>query len=90
MDGISPPTEAGDELEVAALNPSERRKPLLKSPKAGPPFRLIGDADEKGDPPRSFELLRARRERPCHRAAEQRDEFAAFHCRYLPRFGPKG
>jgi hypothetical protein len=35
---------------------------------------------QHADPPHPLALLRARRERPRHRrAAEQRDELAAFH-----------
>jgi hypothetical protein len=42
-------------------------------------------ADESDD--RHRRLLRARRERPrCRRAAEQRDELAAFHQQFLPCF----
>src|SRR5262249_9208386 len=32
---------------------------------------------------RHLRLLRPRRERPCRRATEQRDEIAPFHCRCL-------
>jgi hypothetical protein len=34
---------------------------------------------QHADPPHPLALLRARRERPSSRAAEQRDELASFH-----------
>ena len=39
----------------------------------------LGKSYQDTDPPYPFALLRPRRERPCHSAAEQRDELAALH-----------
>src|SRR5262249_40827907 len=40
-----------------------------------------GAGQEDADPPHALALLRPRRERPRRRAAEQRNELAAFHLR---------
>src|SRR5262249_3366848 len=51
--------------------PYERRVASL-------PYWIVwGQGIEHTDPPHSLQLLRARRERPRRRAAEQRDELAA-------------
>src|SRR5262249_51351934 len=42
-------------------------------------FRRTRAQARESDGPQLSRLLRARRERPCRRAAEQRDERAAFH-----------
>ncbi|HKD92513.1 MAG TPA: hypothetical protein VKB56_11430 [Terriglobales bacterium] len=52
---------------------------LLERCEAGLHFRTIhGQRREHADAPHPVSLLRARRERPRSRAAEQRDEGAAF------------
>src|SRR5262245_56258928 len=68
------------DLHVAADRPAqllqtlqERRAARLRH---GIARRL---AHEHADPPHALALLRARRERPHRRAAEQRDETAALH-----------
>src|SRR5215510_14616423 len=44
-------------------------------------FRIVRrHGHEHADAPHALALLRARRERPGRRAAEQRDELATFHC----------
>src|SRR5215468_9876491 len=40
---------------------------------------ILAQPAQHADAPHAFALLRARRERPCHRAAEQRDELASPH-----------
>jgi hypothetical protein len=43
-------------------------------------FRIVGGCgQENADAPHALALLRARRQWPCGRAAEQRYELAAFH-----------
>jgi hypothetical protein len=44
---------------------------------------------DKSNPGHLAGFLRARRERPCRCAAEERDEIAPFHCQCLPCFRPK-
>src|SRR5262249_13183349 len=62
---------------VAADGPAQDRKPLLESPDPGLKYRIVRRCGQQhADPPHSLLLLRARRERPCHRAAEERDELA--------------
>jgi hypothetical protein len=57
---------------------------------AGLTFRIVGrQGQQHADPPHPVALLRPRRERPCRRrAAEQRDELAAFYLIEL-HFGPR-
>jgi hypothetical protein len=44
---------------------------------------------EEHDAPHAFGVLRACRERPCcSRAADERDEIAAFHCLVPPMLPP--
>jgi len=49
----------------------------LKRRSIGLPSGIVGNRHQYGDAPHPFALLRARRERPRRRAAEQRDELAA-------------
>jgi hypothetical protein len=70
-------TKSSNDLDVAALNPSARRKALAKRSEASPSFRIVADADHIADQPHPLTPLRARRERPRRRAAEERDEIAA-------------
>src|SRR5262249_11845011 len=61
--------------EVATVDPSEFAEPLYKSGNPLAVYRRRGDAQEPDG--RQFAwLLRPRRERPCRRAAKQRDELA--------------
>src|SRR5262249_37968836 len=65
-------------IAIATLDPAELAQPLYKS---GGPLALSrrrGRA-QKPDSRQLRWLLRARRERPRNRAAEQRDELAPFH-----------
>src|SRR5262249_23311175 len=48
---------------------------------AGLSFCVIRDPHQHADASHTLGLLRARRERPCRRAAEKRDELAAIHLR---------
>src|SRR5215475_13955707 len=67
-------------MDVAAFLPAEAFKPL---PKCCEPLLPYGAASramhQHADPSHPLGLLRPRRERPRGRAAEQRDELAAFH-----------
>src|SRR5712671_3750406 len=71
--------------DVAAGRPSEFPEPLPEILKITLRVRIIlGDPQKYRDPPHSDHrhrpaLLRPRRERPCRRAAEQRDERAPLH-----------
>src|SRR5262245_22326165 len=69
------------ELQIAALAPSERRKPLRESGEIALRHRVaLRKTHEHPDAPHPLGLLRARRERPRgRRAAKQRDELAALH-----------
>jgi len=51
---------------------------------------LSAHAISTPDVPHPLGLLRTRRERPRCRAADERDEFAPFHCQCFPCFRPKG
>jgi hypothetical protein len=68
--------------DIAAGRPSEFPEPLPEILKITLRVRIIlGDPQKYRDPPHSDHrhrpaLLRARRKRPCRRAAEQRDELA--------------
>src|SRR5262249_29770605 len=65
---------------VAADGPAKFPEPLQERRIAGLCFRLVrSDGGKHADPPHALALLRARRERPRCRAAEQRDEIAAPH-----------
>src|SRR5262249_33717005 len=78
-DDISP-APANVDTRIAADSPSRFLQPLQKRRKARLPFRIVrGAIHEHTDAPHALGLLRPRRERPCGRAAEQRDERAAIH-----------
>src|SRR5262249_26794776 len=67
-------------LHIAAVRPAELLQRLLKRRTTRSRFWIVlGDIREHADAPNPVGLLRARRERPGHRAAEQRDERAALH-----------
>src|SRR6516162_395405 len=67
---------------VAVLHPSERLKSLSERIDAGFYFWIVlGECMQEHNAPHLLRLLRPRRERPCYRAAEQRDELAPLHLR---------
>src|SRR5262249_7943804 len=65
---------------VAAIGPTKVRKGLSEhrdaSLRHGIVFVVL---HEHADTPHPFALLRARRDGPCRRAADERDELAPFH-----------
>jgi len=66
--------------QVAAISPTQARKRLNERGDASLPQGTVFVArNEHADAPYALALLRARRERPRHRAAEERNEVAAFH-----------
>src|SRR5262249_3173856 len=73
-------TPASVDLQVTALDPAETLQPRPKCCEPGLGLGIVGSSGgEHADPPHTLALLRARRERPRRRAAEQRDERAAVH-----------
>src|SRR5262249_59641429 len=65
---------------VAADGPAQLGQPLRERRDAFQSSLIaVARAHEHADPPHALPLLRARRERPRGRAAEQRDEVAALH-----------
>src|SRR5262245_66489929 len=72
--------ETDIQMEIAALQPSEPTEFLSKFHKPRGGFRIaFSEAHQHADALHAIGLLRARRQRPRRRAAEQRDEGAAFH-----------
>src|SRR5262249_3209588 len=67
------------DLHVVADSPAQLLQPLMESCEARLSFSIIGDGIHEHADPAHLRLLRARRERPCRRAAEQRYELASFH-----------
>ncbi len=68
------------DADIAALRPSEPFEPLPECREACLHFRIVlGIGHQHADAPHPLGLLRARRERPRRRAAEQRDELAPLH-----------
>src|SRR5262249_37493900 len=68
---------ANIDVEILALNPSKLPERLHECRQIRLSHRISRRiAHQHADPPR---LLRSRRKRPRRRAAEQRDELAAFH-----------
>src|SRR6516225_6465592 len=66
--------------DVAAGRPSELPEALPETLKITlSVWVVLRDSQQYGDPPHLVALLRSCRERPCCRAAEQRDERAAIH-----------
>jgi hypothetical protein len=62
-----------------AVDPAQFLQPAQERRDAGSAFRIVrGGAHKHPDAPHPL-LLRARRERPCGRAAEKRDEPATPH-----------
>src|SRR5262245_11716090 len=66
---------------MAILHPSQLLQTFLEGCRPSPDLGIaLVQRHQHADPPQSFRLLRARRERPRRRrAAEQRDERAALH-----------
>jgi hypothetical protein len=63
--------------QVTTFRPTKLLKSLTKSREALLHLGIIlGEANQHGDAPHPLRLLRTRRERPCRRAAEERDERA--------------
>jgi len=70
------------DLDVAALRPAELLQLVPERGNAGPSFRVaLGVGHQRADPPHPLALLRARRERPSRRAAEECNEVAPSHAR---------
>src|SRR5262249_4640363 len=68
------------ELHVYALRPSQLCELLPERLKTHGEFRIaLGVRHQNADAPHPLGLLRARRERPRRRSAEQRYELAALH-----------
>src|SRR5262249_13896618 len=68
------------DADVLPHSPTQLLESLQKRRVAGLSFRIVcRQGREHADAPHPLALLRARRERPCGRAAEQRDEIAPFH-----------
>ena len=66
-------------LQVAAFDPPQFLKSLPEAPQLGLTLWIICiKRHQHADPPHAVTLLRARRERPRDRTAEQRDELAPF------------
>src|SRR5262245_30216976 len=63
-----------------AVDPAQFPQPAQERRDAGSAFRIVrGGAHEHADTSHLVGLLRARRQRPRRRAAEQRDELAPLH-----------
>src|ERR1700686_786126 len=70
------------DAEVTAVNPAEAGEPLPEYLNPRLPLRIgLGILHQHADPPPAAVLLRARRERPRRRTAEQGDELAPLHDR---------
>src|SRR5262249_2089248 len=69
---------ASFDTDVAAVGPTELCHPLKERRVAGLTFRIVrGRGVQHADAPHALARLRARRDRPRSRTAEQRDEMAA-------------
>src|SRR5215468_8656454 len=65
--------------------PAQFLQALVERCKSILTFRVVrSPVHEDTNPPRTFWLLRTRRQRPRRRAAEKRDEVAPLHCLMLP------
>src|SRR5262249_51809257 len=67
------------DLQIAARLPAQLFEPLIERHQPTFGLGIVRDAHQNANVLHSLELLRARRERPRCRAAEQRDERAPFH-----------
>src|SRR5215471_12070672 len=65
------------DLDIAALDPAEFTEGLLKRLYTCLPFGVVGNRHKYPEPSHPFGL-RARRDRPCRRAGEQRYELTPF------------
>src|SRR5262249_49703271 len=65
--------------EVTAVGPAQSLQSLAERGQVPMTFRIIRTPHQHRDLPHPLALLRARRERPRGRAAEENDERAAFH-----------
>src|SRR5262249_7114915 len=75
-----PATPAVVDPDVLADRPPQLLQTLRKRREAGVRLWIVGlHGHQHTDAPHPFGLLRARRERPRGRAADQRDELAALH-----------
>src|SRR5262249_35681774 len=71
---------AGLDPYIPANTPAQFLQALLERCQSILTFRVLGSpVHEDADPPHAIWLLRTGRERTSRRAAEQRDELAAFH-----------
>src|SRR5258708_31229657 len=65
---------------IAAFRPPEFLQPVSERGDTCLPFRIVGSRHQYTNAPRMIRrLLRPRRERPCGRNSEQRDERAPLH-----------
>src|SRR5262249_51858775 len=71
--------EAIIDLDIASDGPSDRLQPLAQCHRTGLRFSIIRNSHQHDNPPHPLALLRAHRERPCGRAAYERDELAPVH-----------
>src|SRR6516225_1108609 len=76
--------DAKYELQIAALAPSEGRKPLRESGEIALRHRVALRKTHEHPDPSHPRLLPPRRERPRRRTTEQRYELAACHCPMPP------
>ena len=67
------------DTDAVAVVPAQLLQRLAESLEIVLLLNIFGERVEHADPPHSGRLLRARRERPRGRAAEQRDERTAHH-----------
>jgi hypothetical protein len=80
--GVSAPTKVHP--HVTAIGPPQIRKRLRERREATLPHGIVFVVPhEHADAPHPAFLLCARRERPCRRAAEKRDELSACSFDYL-------
>ena len=77
---VAAPTKIN--AKVAADAPAELLHAFLERSDEGLPFRILGRCiHQDANAPRALGLLRPRRERRCHRPADERDETRAASCR---------
>src|SRR5262245_61620455 len=68
------------DLDIASFEPAQALQALQQRRDIGLSLHIaLGVPHEHADPPHPLGLLRPGRERPCGRAAEQRDELAPSH-----------
>src|SRR5262245_64769139 len=67
------------DTDAAAVVPAQLLQRLAESLEIVLLLNIFGERVEHADPPQPGRLLRACRHRPRRRAAEQRDELAAFY-----------